>query len=729
MKLHIRRFFSVLWITALMGACRFYPFVPATPSQSPLPESSPVPAVAKIFTPQSGIYRLTAAQLARLDFAHLLDQPDKIILTHRGVNQSFWLEGQGEDASLWFYAQPVNSRYIQENVYLLSSQPLARLGQASPNGPESGQAPDALAGQLSLELPAGATGSLSRLEENKIYLPQASGADRWYWLSLAAPNVAEQAVEIDPFLIPEATGILRVAVWSGTNAATAPDHHLKLALNGVEIADEIWDGAGFHILETQVPGGILSAGQNRVELIAPGDLGLAAEIYHLDWIEVEFPRWAHAIEDRLDFESTGEELVLEGFSGSVHVFEITDPDSAQRLDQSLENGESFTGLAGRRYVLVGPAGILQPSRVELAQFSPNLADPGIVADYLALGPRDLLQPLAPLLELRMDQGLTPLSVPWEAVVDQFNYGLSEPQGIQAFIQYTARAWKQPPKYLLLVGDSTFDPLGYTGETEGNRLPASLVETVYGGETVSDVPLIQLDDDPLPDLAMGIIPARNAEQVAQFVEKTIQYERVHAAGGSSSSVVAIADGQELAFQRDAQSFLDLFPGNVSTDLYAPPPGESGSSQVIKGYLEDQQAMVAYFGHGSINMWGKDRLFTAEDVAALRHSSQPPIVLNLTCLTGLYTHPTEESLAEALLWSPLSGAVAILAPSSLTLPSDQGFLSRFLVEALLEDPGSTLGQAHLAARRAVPVDTAGTLDVMQTFMLFGDPALSVPLLLSQ
>ena len=136
-------------------------------------------------------------------------------------------------------------------------------------------------------------------------------------------------------------------------------------------------------------------------------------------------------------------------------------------------------------------------------------------------------------------------------------------------------------------------------------------------------------------------------------------------------------------------------------------------------------MAYFGHGSINMWGKDHLFSSEDVANMGTTKNFPIVYNLTCLTGLFTHPEVESLAESLLWRENGGAVGVLAPSSLTLPSDQSILSQAFVEGMFDDPDATLGEIHLRARRRVPTETDGAIDVMKTFMLFGDPALRMPI----
>lgn len=66
-------------------------------------------------------------------------------------------------------------------------------------------------------------------------------------------------------------------------------------------------------------------------------------------------------------------------------------------------------------------------------------------------------------------------------------------------------------------------------------------------------------------------------------------------------------------------------------------------------------------------GKDRLFNPGD-GPLENGDRLPIVLNMTCLTALFTHPQVESLAESLLWQRKGGVVAVLAPTSLTLPTD-------------------------------------------------------------
>jgi hypothetical protein len=309
-----------------------------------------------------------------------------------------------------------------------------------------------------------------------------------------------------------------------------------------------------------------------------------------------------------------------------------------------------------------------------------------------------------------------------AIYDQFGDGSPEPQAIHEFINHAAKSWQPAPRYLVLVGDASYDPQNYLGFPQANQLPAYLINTEFGGETSSDTGFAQLNDDPWPDIATGIIPARTPDQVSSYVNKVLQYEKDLPPVTEPMSLLAIADGQDPAFKADAQGFLDLFPSDrFHAELFAPPAGAADAQQKIIDLFNQDFPLIAYFGHGSIDMWGKDKLFTTQAVAQISHLEHYPILFNFTCLTGLYTHPKVDSLTEALLWQPDGGAIAVLAPSSLTLPYDQGFLSRSLAQLIIDDPTATIGEMHLNARRQTPVDNNGGLDVMRTFMLFGDPAL--------
>jgi len=289
---------------------------------------------------------------------------------------------------------------------------------------------------------------------------------------------------------------------------------------------------------------------------------------------------------------------------------------------------------------------------------------------------------------------------------------------------------------LLVGDTSYDPRGYLSPTLENQLPTFLVDTDFGGETASDYVFTlpvnpegtvpgSISPEPL-NISIGRIPARDQADVTNFAKKIIGYEKNLMANPDDDwqrRIVAIADRDDAGFLTDAQEYLKLFPGDFSTQLIGPDINVNINKQAIRDQFRNGSKIIAYFGHGSVNMWGSSNLLSHEDINELQNGDRLPIVLQFTCLTGLFTHPDVESLAESLLLRPGGGAVAVLAPSSLTLPDDQYWLSKTLAQSFIDGSEIRLGDiiSHVYAQmKSAP---PGLEDVIYTFIVFGDPALMV------
>jgi hypothetical protein len=668
----------------------------------------------KIITKGEGIYRVKANELTSIT-PQLKDiNPAGFHLTARGQEVPLDIQLRDNSYDLVFYATRSESLYTDENVYILSWE-----GDGRQMGIRE-----------MLELPV--VGSdieqvfekFKSFDEDHIYLPQVVEGDHWLWTSIPAPKTVELKVELTDVDVGPA--ILRIAMWGNTQADVSPDHHIVVSVNGYPLGEDSWDGRGWHQSVFNALSMALQDGLNSILVQSPGDTGSPADIVYVDKIDLSYPARLIAEDGQLVFTSDGGLQSLSGFKGVPVLYDITNSLNPLRIDiqYNAQDQESlFLGEAGHSYIVVDERGYLKPSDIEIVANSPNLRSPVIEANYLAIGPEDLLVPLQPLLEWRRNQGLAVEALPVQTIYDQFGDGYAEPNAIQTFLRYAAQTWSKPPDYVLLVGDSTYDPKGFVYSTGSYRLPTYYVQTQYGGQTASDTPFALVDEDALPDLAIGRIPAQNAGQVRDLVEKILDYEKQAPTGTWRKQVLAIADGQDGIFRQDAQVFLDRFPSNYLGNLYDPQPGVVDAIEQISNYYQNGIWLVAYFGHGSIDMWGKDRLLTAKEVSSLPESTNLPVVVNITCLTGLFIHPEITSLAEVLLFEPKSGAISVLAPTSLTLPADQSFLTRVLVSAILDQTLTTWGKIYLSAVRQIPMDFPGTREVGETFLFFGDPALQV------
>ncbi len=729
---------SLLWVrqgvlgfllafTIILGqGCQRTTEIKETPTVIPVEATQ---AAIKIVTENAGMYQVKAAELKKLGVESWLGNVSELRLYHRGIEQPLWTEGQGDDTVVTFYGATSGSIYTEENSYWLTfgeqiSQKLS-WGEGENIVSETGE-PKTDNSQLELmaSLPEGGNLEIRHIEENKVYAPLVEKGDHWFWDKISGKQKKTYAATLDEVL--SGKGILRIAIWSATQAEISPDHHVIVTINDQTVIDESWDGSGEHSLGAKIDEGVLKNGENQVVISVPGDTGVRAETNHVNWIEIEYPRKLTAIDERIDFYAPKTQLSLDGFSKNVSVFDISDQKNITQMGKQgevIDGAFSFTGEIGSHYLVVGSKGYLTPARLEIAQMNPDLRGAKQGADWIAVGPEELLEALQPLVEWRSKNGLTTQTIPVETIYDQFGYGLPEPEAIRHFIAYAMANWKPAPQYMVLLGDASYDPKGYLGNTRSNRLPTYLIQTLNSGETASDVKFIELGDnsDPksLANLAIGRIPAQTEKQVKTIVEKIIQYESTKPTQ-NEASVLAVADGQEAGFAEAAQSFLDIFQNGYKTTLLAPEAGATDIPQQIVKNIKQNDFLVVYFGHGSINMWGKDMLFSTDNVKELSNLKHYPIMMNFTCLTGLFSHPTQESLTEALLWQADGGAVVVIAPTSLTLASDQSFLSRPLATGITQTPDATIGSLLQKVRADMAAMDVGVRDVMETFLLFGDPA---------
>lgn len=705
-------FLRLLLASIVFASCQTKAVLP------PATSTGQPPDWLTIETRQEGVYRVNLAEAREAGLSVSNFEGDEVVLWRKSQAIPFQVVDQGQ--ALVFYARPATGLYSPGEVYwLLRTQDQDRI-RARLHISEAGSSSDTLPVDAGYAWTAGATDQLVRqahLEENMLYTPQVQQGDHWLWEAYSAP--ASQTINLDLPLVGDGRGQLQMRVWARTEGPGPVDHHWELWLNGRRLEELKWDGKGIHEVSVTIPAGGLTPGNNPLEIRALNDTGLKADIVILDKIDVKYLAQPEPEADQLAFQALDESLPVQGFTGDVIAFQTYPEISLSRL---LAEGDILSTTPGQQYWLAGPQSWHTPESIRPEWLSEDLGSLTGPMDYLAIGPRLFSEALDPLLQFHRQQGLAADFFALEDLYNHFSGGFPEPEAIQSFLQAVAQESPAPPRYLLLVGDSSYDPRGYLGPVQENQLPAFYVDTIFGGQTASDLPYAMLDADELPDLAVGRVPAATVEQVQNFVRKTLAYaQRLDAK--KNLSVLAIADGQDQNFSADANLFLEQFPEPVSTELLAPPAGASNASQQVLEAIQQGHWLVAYFGHGSIDMWGRDRLITSSEVAQLNNPDASMILVNMTCLTGFFNHPEIQSLAEAMLFQEPGGAVAVLAPTSLTLPGDQSFLSLALAGVLSSPDPLVIGDVLLQARRSIPLESPGAKDVLLTFLLFGDPALNV------
>ncbi len=704
---------------------------------------------------ESGVYRLTYDLLAGAGVPLASADPRHFRLFRGTEEVAIEVIGEGDGRfdpgdEVRFYGEAVQSIYTDFNTYWLVIDGV--------RGKRMAERPAAPQG-----LPPAASFPATRLfEENRTYRstqPAQSGVDHWFWRQMFVLNTAGTLTLTLPFTIehvlPAGTATLLPELWGGSSdPRVAPDHRVRVFVNGTPIGQIEWDGMTVARQPLTFDQALLREGGNTLTLYTPGDTGARDTLNRLwesnwlNWFSVTYQRAFRVQDDRLEFTPTPgqQEFLLQGWSepGSL-LYDVTDPRNPVRLTGAVSAGDTLRFAVQvperGRYYAVAPRVLLEPSGI--GPVPPvDLRNPAEGADYLLIAHPDFLSGVAPLAELRREQGLRVRVVNVQDIYDTFSDGLLDPWAIRDFIQYAYFNWPgPPPAYVLLVGDGTYDFKNYEGYGVGTFIPP-LLEYVDPslGETAADNRFVTVvGDDIMPDLHLGRLPVNTQAELAAMVDKIVAYERTPTPGSWRSRAVFISDNPDIAgpFHYFSDEAVAVLPPELeAVKVYLGTP-EYPTNQAVRAQQATLEAFnqgalfFNYVGHSSVTSWAAELLFGVNTLPQVNNGSRYPIMLPMTCLEGTYHNPRFNGLSESVVRLNGKGAVASWAPTGLGIASGHDFLHTGFYRALFEQgvyelgPATTAGKLNLYLNSRSPGGVPRFHDLLDTYVLLGDPAMRVGL----
>jgi hypothetical protein len=694
----------------------------------------------KIFVDQDGIVQLTAADLTAAGWSPAGVDPRTIVLTNLGAEVAVWIEG-GDDGvfdvedAVVFYGRAATGPYTRRNVYWLTAgdEPGLRMAERDAAAVHGYSVPTSFPATLHAEQDTAPWGYWQNP-------PGCEAQDHWYWTGpLTAPATATLTFAMPPF---DGTGsvALRIALAGKTDDyGAAADHHTQVALNGAVLSDARWDGRIVFVQAAAVPSVLLAAGTNTVTLQTLADTGARVNELYVNWLEVDYAARYEAQGDRLAFTAPGADAYrfeVAGFTGpDVEAFDLTDPERPVRLlnIQTAPEAEAFTAVfedqpAAAAHYLAQTMAARRPPAELVADLPSDLRSPAHGADEIILTYDDFYTDTLPLAAHRQAQGLRVQVVRVSDVYDEFSFGLETPQAIRDFLTYAYVNWLRPaPRYVLLIGDANLDYLDRFQTGRPNFVPTFIFDADDVGQTANDTWFAQVaDDDPVPELAVGRLPARSLADVRTMVAKVLAYDAAPA-NPWQSRLLFVADNvpehEAISEGWTAQVPPDYRVQRVYADRY--PPGDPTAD--IVAAINQGAALVSYVGHGNIDRWGVwsgGRLFDVAAAGRLTNGVRLPLVVTATCLNGFFVHPySDDTMAEILVRQADGGAIAAWSPTALGAPGEQALLFEAFFNALFGG-APTLGDA-IAQAQAAAYRQGVSRELIETFTLFGDPALRLRL----
>jgi len=689
-----------------------------------------------------------------------------------------WLGQMLHGPESWF------DQYSNVNVYQLGAAPGAHSRLKEIPAPESGKAAS-LIRRLHFER----ENLMIRLGSDQMKPGEEPDVFQWAKLTPIDPKPFSFGFDLPDADLSRASVPLTVDLRGESNVLTppkgqakAPDHVVAVSINGKPVQTLQWDGRGEIRRTFEVPGNLLKSADNTLALSVPRRADPAnAQNFIIDVVMFNWADASYPIRGDVDVSSAA-------FSAAAAApIELTSAAVAPELfgsDGTLREGAP----AGKNryrfatadakvdfYPYAGKA--LAPTRVRaVASGDLRVADSGYADsrsadsgyDYLIVAHPRLLGAIQPLAAYHRTHGLSVNVVDVNAIYDQFNGGIAHPRAIRDYVAWGWQHWKRKPKYLLLVGDASFDihhdlrsdrpnatmyalrpdplqdellqPNGLSGmgttpyshwdpELPNRNLIPTFQYAAPEGQGASDNGFVAVKPgSALPQLAVGRFPVVEPAEVTAIVDKTLAYLAHPMSGAWQRDVTLISTSEVASFKGDSDKIAanlerrGFVVDNVYTSFEEKDHARyQDARKILKHDLDKGNVLVHFLGHGGQFIWRVGPigdLFTLDDVDALTNAGRYPMVLSMTCFSAPFDHPTEDSIGERFLRDPGKGAIAFFGASWMNWPDPVN--SRVMIESLLT-PGESIGDAILAVKHKAtdPV-------FVQMYNLLGDPAvvLSLP-----
>ena len=735
----------------------------------------------KISVTESGMYSITASDLAAAGADVTAIMPRTLKLTNKGKQIPIYVRGENNDRfdptdEIIFYGERQHGEtsyidpFTDENVYWLSwnagpgSRMVTKTTLAETRNLQDHKFfltrahiekdlnfrrfrdVNLAEGQTYEEFGAGLQTRSFTLTE----LPPLPD-DSWFWAQLTAPASKPFGFNLSGLADTARPATVRVSLHGRSNTG----HDCDIWLNDTIILDEArWTGETEYQLQNQeLSQSFLEDGRNVLRIMNPGSPEELIDIILLNWIQVDYWRNFDAKSDVLPFaitpfpDETGAvnpnfEVILKNFSTpDVEIYGI-DGIRYVGLSTLVDEDSPGTYRIIFRSTQIRPKDAIDPAIQYIALTGNQFRKPKISvdpssdlrgihngADYIIITHTDFINDVQPLADFRSQQGLRAKVVDVQNIYDEFNHGILNPNAIREFLKYAYYNWQPPaPTYVLLVGDTHIDMKNKT-----NFVPTIRVQIPGYGSSASDHQFVTFrGEDSFPDMLIGRMPANNRVDARIFVERTIKHETSSSVGPWHKRLMMLA-GSDSTFHSQINRLIshNQLSNKYETErIYAPYKDAPDLSintdtttpiarRVIDGF-NNGASLINYIGHGGGGIWSDSRMLDFEDPEQnLTNISQLPLVISMTCYTGAFDG-TKNSLAEELLRSENGGAIAVIGATSIGLLDGDYILNREILDVIFKGHTQDIGAIFAQAKTQFLINTPGFLDLAEVFTLFGDPA---------
>ncbi|MGK9476982.1 C25 family cysteine peptidase [Melioribacter sp. OK-6-Me] len=572
-------------------------------------------------------------------------------------------------------------------------------------------------------------------QEHKVWTWRALGSNSRFSLNLNLDNIIqERGMKAEVRLISNSSDVKTGA------------HKAYISLNDSEHSDTLT----FNYKQTvnlKAKFDRINASDNKLTI---STLPTQASFHQslIDWIDIEYYSRNYIREQ--------EKIIIdENVSRGVKAIKVNSISKienliAYKIDpgfskmEILKNGEGSyyfvdSVFPGNIYLITAESNIQKPTFCGVRKFR-NLSEE-TVADYLILTQKDLLESAEEYKSfLEENYGINVKVVLSEEIYDNYSYGYPFPEAIKEFLREScSNRISSSPEYLLIIGDANYD---YKNKFKSSMsFKKKNIFPSYGFPVSDNWFVIWNDSIPIPQIAVGRIPAVNNEQVRFYLEKHRRYllktydswnksfmffsggdpskpEQLKALKSANYKVFRMfinnppVEGKGAHFYKTINPFSNF--SNMSLDS-------------VRNIIDEGAILISYIGHSGTQTWDNG-ILSVNDLMN-KYENRYPLITDFGCSTGKFAEPDIVSFAEEFINNNSDGqAIVYFANSSWGYLSTSLNFPPLFYNYFLDDSLISVGKLFNNAKQKL-VENSGLNDVVKVFCycshLFGDPIIKIKL----
>jgi hypothetical protein len=475
----------------------------------------------------------------------------------------------------------------------------------------------------------------------------------------------------------------------------------------------------------------------------------------IDWVEVHYPQSLDAQSNTYTFwtqtDNAVQEYSINGFSGTVYAFDVTDPSRPALVANAASVGgmfairERISSGQARRFFLsseVGSVGSLE--RVTVASF----ADSDRAADVLVITHPDLLESANEFAQYRRSRGKFSVSVfTTDEIYSRFSYGMLDPTAVRDFLANAVAQWIPRPTHVVLWGDGHYDYKNISTMQKNFVLPYESLDPDNADiglttTTTDDFFVRVVGNDRRPDLACGRVPIHSNAEGRTFISKVRRYETESSRDDWRTRITLLADdGEKEDRKSDGSTHLDqneelasehvpvefqprkIYMVEYPTENIARGRRKPSVTQELVSTINTTgSVLLNYIGHGNPRVWAHEQVFVRETTPKeLLNTNKFFFLTAATCDFSRFDLTDIQSGAEELVLMPDGGAIGVFSAARVVYSLANAALNQeFYDDLFMRMPDGTyptIGQAMYRVKQAFN----GGND--EKFLILGDPTLTL------